>query len=61
LLQIEFAQQFIAAHAVMRRNAFQDTLQCAELDRIMVRNDFVVPPFCWVVTRKCEPVCRVIV
>lgn len=41
-LKIEFAQQFIATHAVMYRYALQDALQRTEFDQTVVRDDLVV-------------------
>jgi hypothetical protein len=49
--EIELSQQLFHSYPVMRRDVFQDAGQRSDLERLMVRNDFVFSPSTCVVTR----------
>ena len=54
-LQIQFAQQIFDAEAMVGGHVFEDSVKCADFDRIVVWDSEVVLTACWVTRRMWEP------
>jgi hypothetical protein len=57
--ELEFSQQLFHGYLVMRGDVFQDAGQRPDLERLMVRNDFVILPINLRGYADCEPFWRV--